>query len=79
MAIWKDSTVRATPAPAPEPREPARYEPPKPDIAPAPAVHHAPGRETSARPDPGGPKPEWRISRPHRKRPRVGVDSNIDQ
>ena len=42
MAIWKDSTVRATPAPAPEPREPARYEPPKPDIAPAPAVHHAP-------------------------------------
>ena len=43
MAIWKDSTARATPTPAPEPREPARYEPPKPEITPAPApVHHAP-------------------------------------
>lgn len=53
MAIWKDSTVRATPTPTPEPREPARYEPPKPELAPAP-VHHspAPSPAPTARPEP---------------------------
>ena len=39
MAIWKDNTAtRLPPAPAPEAKEPPRYEPPpKPELAPAPA------------------------------------------
>lgn len=41
MAIWKDNTAtRIPPAPAPEAKEPPRYEPPpppKPELAPAPA------------------------------------------
>src|SRR5690242_17785760 len=40
MAIWKDNTAtRIPPAPAPEVKEPTRYEPPppKPELAPAPA------------------------------------------
>jgi len=36
MAMWKDSvTPRQTPAPAPETREPVRFDaPPKPELAP---------------------------------------------
>jgi cytoskeletal protein CcmA (bactofilin family) len=55
MAIWKDSTVRATPAPAQEPREPARYEPSKPEPAPAGVHHHTPAPAAPtpvARPEP---------------------------
>ena len=41
MAIWKDNTAtRSPPAPAPEAKEPPRYEPPPPpkaELAPAPA------------------------------------------
>lgn len=39
MAIWKDSTARVAPPPPAAEREPTRYEPPKPEIAPAPQVH----------------------------------------
>jgi cytoskeletal protein CcmA (bactofilin family) len=41
MSIWKDNTAprqASAPTPAPEPREPARYEPPsKPELVPSPA------------------------------------------
>lgn len=55
MAIWKDNTAtRMTPAPpAPEPREPARYEPPKPELAPPPPAP-APAAAASA-PRPAAP------------------------
>jgi len=39
MAIWKDSTARVAPPPPAAEREPTRYEPPKPEIAPAPPAH----------------------------------------
>jgi cytoskeletal protein CcmA (bactofilin family) len=40
MSIWKDNTAtRPVPVPAPEPREPTRYDlPPKPELAPSPAT-----------------------------------------
>jgi cytoskeletal protein CcmA (bactofilin family) len=40
MSLWKDNTApKQTPAPAPEPREPARFDAPaKPELVPNPAV-----------------------------------------
>src|ERR1700736_732881 len=40
MAIWKDNTApRYAPTPPPEAKEPLRFDaPPKPELAPAPAV-----------------------------------------
>jgi cytoskeletal protein CcmA (bactofilin family) len=56
MAIWKDNTATRLPPtpPAPEPREPARYEPPKPELAPAPA---APAVAAAPSPRPAAPAP----------------------
>jgi len=44
MSIWKDNTApRQSPTAAPEPREPARYDPPpKPELVSSPAVAPAP-------------------------------------
>jgi cytoskeletal protein CcmA (bactofilin family) len=58
MSLWKDNTApRQTPAPAPEPREPARFDaPPKPELVPAPAVAPA------ARADTGLPRKESLIA-----------------
>ena len=40
MSLWKDNTApRQTPAPVPEPREPARFDAtPKPELVPSPVV-----------------------------------------
>jgi cytoskeletal protein CcmA (bactofilin family) len=40
MSIWKDNTAtKLPPAPAPEPKEPARFDaPPKPELAPSPVA-----------------------------------------
>ena len=58
MSLWKDNTApRQTPAPAPEPREPARFDaPPKPELVSAPAVAPA------ARADTGLPRKESLIA-----------------
>jgi len=48
MAIWKDNTV-TRPAPAPDMKEPGRFDtPPKPELAAAPAVAPAPRVDTRA-------------------------------
>jgi cytoskeletal protein CcmA (bactofilin family) len=49
MSIWKDNTAsRPTPTPAPEAREPARFDAPsKPELAPSPAA--APSKPELAR------------------------------
>ena len=52
MSIWKDNTaVRPTPMPAPEPREPARFDAPskpdlKPELAPRPVALPVPRADT---------------------------------
>ena len=58
MSIWKDNTAaRQTPAPAPAPREPARFDvPSKPELVPSPAVPPV------ARTDPGLPRKESLIA-----------------
>ena len=58
MSIWKDNTApRQTPAPAPEPRESARFDaPPKPELVPSPAVAPV------VRPDAGLPRKESLIA-----------------
>ncbi len=58
MSLWKDNTApRQTPAPAPEPREPARYDAPsKPELVPTPAAAPV------ARADPGLPRKESLIA-----------------
>jgi cytoskeletal protein CcmA (bactofilin family) len=52
MAMWKDSvTPRQTPTPAPEMKEPARFDtPPRPEIAPVSASTSAPSPRPDARP-----------------------------
>ena len=49
MSLWKDNTApRQTPAPVPEPREPARFDAtPKPELVPSPAVVPAARADTS--------------------------------
>ena len=57
MSLWKDNTARLTPAPAPEAREPARFDAPsKPELAPSPAAAPV------ARADTGLPRKESLIA-----------------
>src|SRR5881397_3892256 len=58
MTIWKDNTIsRQTPTPAPEPREPARFDTPsKSELAPVPAAAPV------ARADTGQPRKESLIA-----------------
>ena len=58
MSLWKDNTVsRHTPTPAPEAREPARFDPPsKPELVPSPAAAPV------ARADTGLPRKESLIA-----------------
>ena len=58
MSLWKDNTApRQTPAPVPEPREPARFDAtPKPELVPGPVVAPA------ARVDTGLPRKESLIA-----------------
>jgi cytoskeletal protein CcmA (bactofilin family) len=58
MSLWKDSTAaRQSPPVSPEPREPARIEPPaKPELVPTPAAAPV------ARADPGLPRKESLIA-----------------
>jgi cytoskeletal protein CcmA (bactofilin family) len=58
MSIWKDNAApRQTPAPSPEPREPARFDAPsKPELVPSP------GAAPVARADPGLPRKESLIA-----------------
>jgi cytoskeletal protein CcmA (bactofilin family) len=57
MSMWKETTSRLTPAPAPEAREPARFDAPsKPELVPSPAA--AP----IARADTGLPRKESLIA-----------------
>ena len=48
MSLWKDNTApRQTPAPVPEPREPARFDAtPKPELVPSPVVAPVPRADT---------------------------------
>ena len=68
MSIWKDNTAtRLTPAPAPEPKEPTRYEPQsKPEAAPSPAP--SPASAPVARAD----------TRPPRKESLIAADITIE-
>jgi cytoskeletal protein CcmA (bactofilin family) len=52
MAIWKDNTAtRPAPSPAPELKEPTRYDaPPKPELVSSPAVAPAPAVRTDTGP-----------------------------
>src|SRR5512141_1694296 len=58
MSIWKDNTAaRQTPAPAPESREPVRFDAPsKPELVPSPAAAPV------TRADPGLPRKESLIA-----------------
>jgi cytoskeletal protein CcmA (bactofilin family) len=68
MAIWKDNTARTPPTPAPEPKEPARYDAlSRPELAPtpAPAATAPPATTTPApvsRADPGAARKESLIA-----------------
>jgi cytoskeletal protein CcmA (bactofilin family) len=68
MSIWKDNTAtRLTPAPAPEPKEPARYEPQsKPEAAPSPA------------PTPASAPVARAETRPPRKESLIAADITIE-
>ena len=52
MSIWKDNTApRQSPTPAPEPREPARYDPPpKPELVSSPPIAPAPAARADTGP-----------------------------
>jgi cytoskeletal protein CcmA (bactofilin family) len=70
MAIWKDNTATRMP-PAPEAKEPPRYDPPpKPELAPAPAA---------AAPTPATPAPAPRVNTaPARKESLIAADITIE-
>jgi cytoskeletal protein CcmA (bactofilin family) len=69
MAMWKDNTApRQTPMPAPEAKEPARFDPPsKPEYTPVPAP-----AVPLARPDPGAPRKESLIA------PDITIEGKIE-